>query len=152
MRKWQKLTLATSVAVAAACALAGSAASRQGLRDASVIELLGRPDEYDGTPVRVTGFLHCKFEDSSIFVAKEHADYLMNGYGLWVSIEPDAVRFQPKERKTLYDFDGKYVLLEGTFKKGRSGHLGAFNGEIREVHRVMELTRYYDGAEEVSRR
>jgi hypothetical protein len=109
----------------------------------SIVDLLARPEAYDGKFVRVEGFLHVHFEGTALFMTKEHADYLMCKYGFWVSL--DEVKYPAK------DFDGKYVLLEGTFNRANKGHMRLWSGELRDVSRVMELTRFYDGAKAVTK-
>lgn len=110
----------------------------------SILDLLARPDAYDGKFIRIDGFLHVKFEDCAVFMTKEHADYLMGKYGLWVS-------FKTGEFIKQKDYDCKYVLLEGVFNKSGHGHMQLFGGELREVSRVLELTHWYDGSKELTK-
>jgi len=109
----------------------------------SIVDLLARPDAYDGKFVRLDGFLHVKFEGTAVFMTKEHADYLMCKYGLWVSFKDGDVKAR--------DFDCKYVLLEGIFNKANKGHMGLWSGELRDVSRVTEKTRFYDGAKALTK-
>ena len=119
---------------AAACILgtaapgAPAASQPAALEHVSIVDLLARPDAYDGKPVRVEGYLHDKFEDHGLYMTKEHADYLMGKYGVWVSFRQKSVALQPEGKTKTSDFDCKYVLLEGVFNKSGKGHMGLFGG------------------------
>jgi hypothetical protein len=111
----------------------------------SLIRLLTRPEDYHNKFVRVEGYMHKKFENSAIYISKETADYLINDCALWVSYGDKELALEPDTEKGVLYFDGKYVLIEGIFDREKKGHLGAYPGEIREINRIMELKRYYDG-------
>lgn len=121
----------------------------------SMWQLIANPDVYHNRFVRVHGFLHLKFEDSGLYATKDDADYLIGKNALWVTYSGEGLKLEPNNpklklsRNELEYFDGKYVLLEGIFNKGNCGHMGAFAGEIKDVTRVVELKRWYDGKKEL---
>jgi len=122
------------------------------LRPPSLISILSNPEKYDGKRVRVTGFLHFQFEDSALYFSKDAADYLILENAIWVrynekpSLEPQISQDKLKNRTINLDyFDGRYVMLEGTFKMNERGHLGAFSGTLENVTRVLENRRFFDG-------
>ena len=121
----------------------------------SLVQLLANPDQYHGKRVRVTGFLHSKFEDSALYLSKADGDHLVGSNGFWIEYADD-VRFMPTTQSrsdsinSVY-FDGKYVTADGVFNKDTRGHLSSFAGTIEEVDRVVENRRWYNGSEELWR-
>jgi hypothetical protein len=121
----------------------------QEFADASFIQLLATPEKFTGKRVRVSGYLRVTFEGNALYLYKDAADHIISEQALWTdyakrpSLEPanPATGKQPK----LADFDGRLVLIEGTFDATQRGHMGMFSGTIRDITRVMELIRYYDG-------
>ncbi|MEA3189262.1 MAG: hypothetical protein QOD99_3092 [Chthoniobacter sp.] len=117
--------------------------------DASLIQLLATPEKFNGKRVRVSGYLRVEFEGNALYLSKDAADNIISEHALWTdyaehpSLEP-ATRPKGKQPK-LADFDARFVLIEGTFDATRRGHMGEFSGTIRDITRVMELIRYYDG-------
>ena len=121
----------------------------------SMINLIATPEKYHGKKVMVEGFLHVQFEDNVIYMHKDDGDYLMGKNGLWVSyakepsLEPLCEKqFAALARKLTY-FNGRYVLIRGTFNMERKGHMGATSGTIEEVTRVLEQRRWFDGQKSV---
>lgn len=121
----------------------------------SMWQLIANPDVYHNRFVRVHGFLHLKFEDSGLYATKDDADYLIGKNALWVTYSREGLKLEPNNpklnpsRSELEYFDGKYVFLEGIFNKSNCGHMGAFAGELKDVTRVVELKRWYDGKREL---
>ena len=99
----------------------------------SLVELIARPELYDGKQVRVIGFVNFEFEGNGLFISKEDWRQSITRNGLW--IEPPAgfvshsgpARRQPNQR---------YVLVEGTFNARESGHMGMWSGTIEHVTRL----------------
>jgi hypothetical protein len=123
---------------------AGSASATQ----VSLVRLIARPEPYHGKRVRVSGFLHQKFEDSALYLSKADADHLITANAIWVRYDPK-VQLEPEEgsAKDLDYFDGRPVMLEGIFNMNQHGHRGAFSGVLERVVRVLEESRTYDGRE-----
>jgi hypothetical protein len=119
------------------------------------VKLLASPETYTGKRVRVAGFLHVKFEDSALYLTKDDGDFVTLANAVWIeydsnpSLELQERKRTGETRNDLKQFDGKYVLLEGTFTPDRRGHLGAFQGTIEKVTRVLEKKRWYDGSKEL---
>lgn len=118
----------------------------------SLIQLIADPDKYHGKFVRVSGYLHNKFEDSGLYLSKEDADYLVCTNSLWIQYNDKNVMLQGlKKNPSLNYFDCKMVLVEGTFDKESHGHRGMWAGELKHVSRVLELTRWHDGVTDVTK-
>jgi hypothetical protein len=127
----------------------------QEFADASLIQLLATPEKFTGKRVRVSGYLRVKFEGNALYLSKDAADYIISEHALWTdyaehpSLEP-ANPTKGKQPK-LADFDARFVLIEGTFDALQRGHMGMFGGTIRDITRVMEYFRYYDGRTQLRR-
>lgn len=93
--------------------------------DVSLIALIATPEKYDGQLVRVIGFLRIGFEMTAIYPHEQDCLIGATRNGLWVGIDPE---------KT--EMDWTYVLLEGAFRAGDHGHMGAYSGAIRDVSRL----------------
>ena len=116
----------------------------------SLIKLIANPERYHGKRVRVDGYLHVKFEDSGIYLSKLDEDHLNARNGLWISYAGKVMRQVSRRSKGKATsnkyFDCKMVLVEGVFNKDSRGHLGAWSGELKGVYRLLERTRWFDGA------
>ena len=119
----------------------------------SLIQLIATPEDFNGKKVRVSGFLHVKFEDSVLYLSKDHADHIMGRNGLWIDYSQNIDTF-PEDIEDIIYFDGKAVTLEGIFifeDEMGHGHFGLNSGMISETDRIIELNKYYDGGIELER-
>ncbi len=107
--------------------------------NASIVQILAHRDRYHGNEVQIKGYLLVRFEGTAIYLSKEDADYGMTRNGFWVDFNKRAVPYEGIVGPTQYD--RKYVLIEGTFDKDRMGHMSAYQGTIKNVTRVYELTK-----------
>ena len=102
----------------------------QPTRDVTVAQLLATPGQFDGKRVRVTGYYHSEFEDSSLY-DKKGDDF---SKAVWV----DGQSTFAKETDLHWTDDG-HATIEGTFLKGPGGHMGAFSGEIQRITKFISL-------------
>jgi hypothetical protein len=96
-----------------------------------MIQLIANPSKYHGKWVQIHGYLHVRFEDYAIYFSKESADHLWGCNGFWVDFDKTAISYDGAKQ-----FDGKHVLIEGTFDKDDYGHLGLWKGAITKVNRI----------------
>ena len=109
----------------------------------SMIELLSNPEKFHGKFVQVSGYLHNKFEDSTLYLSKEDADYLNGRQGIWL-VWGDKMKTEPNKPGEY--FDCKHVLVEGIFDKTIGGHMGLTSpAGIRDISRISEDPRIFDG-------
>jgi hypothetical protein len=108
--------------------------------NASIVQILAHRDRYHGKEVQVKGYLRVEFEGTAIYLSKEDADYGMTRNGFWVSFDKRTVPY--KGLAGPVQFNRKYVLIEGTFDKDLMGHWSAWQGTIKNVSRVMELSKH----------
>jgi hypothetical protein len=91
--------------------------------DVSMIQLIARPDDFDGEYVRVVGFHRHEFEGYALYLHREDYERGLTKNGLWMEGAPE--------------HDGAYVLVEGQFNARKTGHLGMWSGEIEAVTRIV---------------
>ncbi len=65
-------------------------------------------------------------------ISKEDADYGITTNGIWVS----------ENKYVTAAMDNRHVLLEGGFDRKDRGHMSAWQGSIKDVSRVYELTKF----------
>jgi hypothetical protein len=97
------------------------------LYGASIVQLLARPEVFDGKKVRVTGFIHFEEEGNGIYLHQEDYQRHLNSNGLWVEVR--------KGTKVGSQCQDRYVLIEGVFHAADHGHMGLWNGAIKDVTR-----------------
>ncbi len=90
----------------------------------SLVELIARPELFNGRRVRVIGFVNVEFEGNGIYLSREDWRHAISRNGLWID-PPDSVR-TPIQR---------YMIVEGTFDAAHRGHMGMWSGAIRQVTR-----------------
>jgi hypothetical protein len=93
--------------------------------ETTIIQLLARPELFDGKRVVIRGYVHREFEDNGIYIRQEDfADHLTHN-GLWIGGFRDEARMQNCQ-------DG-YVTLVGVFHAQEYGHMGAWSGTIDDI-------------------
>src|SRR5207344_2388840 len=85
----------------------------------SLIQLIARPSDYDGRPVRVIGFARLEFEGHGLFLLREDDEQYLATNAVWVDVEL---------RPEFTALNGRYVIVEGVFEAKNMGHSGAFRG------------------------
>jgi hypothetical protein len=105
----------------------------QSVNRVSLVSLIANPAAYDGRPVRVIGAFQLAFEGNQLCLHKEDLTHGLSSNCFW--IEPDLTKLGVSYAK-LAEFNGKYVLVEGTFVQGNHGHMGMFSGAITPIWRV----------------
>src|SRR5213080_578207 len=99
----------------------------------SLIELIARPELYDGRRVRVIGFVNFEFEGDAIFLSSEDWKHSVVTNSLWVEAPPG---FQSDSGPARKQPNRRYVIIEGTFNARKRGHLGLGSGAIEHVTRI----------------
>lgn len=94
------------------------------LYDASLVQLIARPELFNGRKVRVIGFVNLEFEGNGIYLSREDWRHAIYQNGLW--IEPPA---------SVRDSLQRYMIVEGTFNAAHRGHMGMWSGAIERITR-----------------
>ena len=90
----------------------------------SLIQLIARPDDYDGEYVRVKGFYRYEHEGTALYLHREDYEHGVYSNGLWISLDA------PEAGMT-------YQLVEGRFNAKNRGHEGLWSGAIESVTRMV---------------
>ena len=99
----------------------------------SLIELVARPEAYDGKRVRVIGFVNFEFEGNGLYVSREDWEQSILRNGVWIDPPPG---FESDSAPSSRQPNQRYVIVEGTFHAGRGGHLGMWSGSLGSVTRL----------------
>ena len=97
--------------------------SKESPLDVSLIQLIARPDDFDGEYVRVLGFYRHEFEGNALYLHREDYEHGLSKNAFWLDGKPE--------------YDKRYVLVQGRFNATRLGHLGAFSGTIENLTRIQ---------------
>lgn len=101
--------------------------------DASIVELLARPEKFDKRLVRIEGYMKLEFEGNAIYLHKEDAEVGMTRNGFWLSLDK-------RTREAMAACKGgSYVSIEGRFVSGENGHMGLWSGTISDISRCVPL-------------
>jgi hypothetical protein len=102
-------------------------------RKISVITGPGELPAHNGQLVRVSGFLHAEFESVGLYPSRRALEE--GSRAPWVALNalwPDEPYWHTKGPA----ISDRCVTVEGTYSAGPGGHLGMFNGTIRDVLRL----------------
>ena len=105
------------------------------LKDVSLLALIGNPERFHGQRVRVIGYARFGMEDTLLLPYREDhmAGHPTNG--VWLDMDP----LTPRVRQG-------YVIVEGSFNKDNTGHMGSCpTGAIEQIGRLEEWEALQDG-------
>jgi hypothetical protein len=74
----------------------------------SLVELIVRPEWYDGRKVSVMGVLSFRTEDQALYVSTEDLQHMNTGASVWVDVENPC--------SDCRDLDGRWVVVVGVFR------------------------------------
>jgi hypothetical protein len=98
----------------------------------SIVELIGRPDEFVGKRVQIIGFVHLEFEGHGIYLHEEDSRLNITKNGLWLDFRGPSVERLCAPVEGPQD---QYMIVEGVFRKGPAGHFGMWSGELTDLSR-----------------
>ena len=96
--------------------------------------LIGNPERYNDTLVRVQGIVNLAFEGNALYLTKEHWQHGVTKEAVWLSIEDNSTGANLRD---FSKYNGEYVLIEGRFNSEMNGHLGLFSGSIVRINRIL---------------
>jgi hypothetical protein len=117
----------------------------------SMIQLIANPKSFNGKRVQLSGFMHLKFEDCALYLSRDDANYLRSENALWLDFveTPHLETLQNDSIRSLSYYDGKYVVIRGTYNYNNQGHLGAFSGAIEDIYYIFEARQWYNGKQDI---
>ena len=99
----------------------------------SLLELIARPEAYDGKRVRVIGFVNFEFEGNAIYLSSSDWEHQVVANSVWV--DPPA-GFESDSGPAKKQPNRRYVILDGTFNAHKRGHLGLVSGGLEHITRL----------------
>ncbi len=96
----------------------------------SLIKLISNPEKYHNKPIQVVGYLHLEFEGNAIYINELDYKHSLNKNGFRVSFKNKDLMAKAMK------LNDKYVLIEGVFDAENTGHMGLWNGEIKNITRI----------------
>lgn len=100
------------------------------LYEVSLVELIARPERFEGKRIRALGFVSLGFEDSGLYLSRADWENGVRKNGLWIDEPPPSA-----EGAKTWLWNKRYVLVEGTFTSADTGHFGMWSGRIMNVQR-----------------
>jgi hypothetical protein len=95
--------------------------------DASFIQLIARPETFNGKRIQVVGFVNLEFEGNALYLSEELQRHGNTRDAVWLDIS-DIAR-APTFRRG-------YAYVQGTFTAGPGGHFGMFAGTLSKIQRL----------------
>jgi len=99
----------------------------------SLVELITRPEIYDGRRVRVVGWLNFEIEDSALYLSQTDSENGLTRSAVWIDPPPN---FASARGPTGPQPNRRYVIVEGTFNARRRGHMDRYSGALEAVTRL----------------
>ena len=115
---------------------AGDGSGRCTLWAPSLIELIARPEVYDGKRVVVSGFISFEFEGNALYLSANDWEHGILANSLVIEPPPGFESDTAPARKAV---NRRYVMLEGTFDARKRSHLGVVSGAIGHISRLGPL-------------
>jgi len=111
--------------------------------DVSIIQLISNPIEYHEKYIRVIGIGNLEFEGNSVYLCKDSWFNFVSKNALWLSIGGEIIddelwyyiNGELISEEDAQKYNGKYVLIEGTFDMNITGHRGLYSGGIYNINR-----------------
>jgi hypothetical protein len=98
----------------------------------SLVQLIAKPEAFDGKYVQVQGFVCIEHEGTAIYLHREDAEHMLTRNGLWLAVN-DAAPAGSSEAMVK----DRYALIEGRFNAQSKGHRGLWSGAIENVTRMQ---------------
>jgi len=102
-----------------------------------MVQLFATPERFDGKRVAAAGWCNLEFEGNALYLHEDDFRYGLVTNALWLEVPhplPESYR----------SAQGGYAGVVGTFRAGRGGHLGRYNGSIlvEELQRVPSRAEF----------
>ena len=97
----------------------------------SMVQLIAGVPELEGKRVQVIGYVHLEFEGQGLYLHEEDFRQGISNNGLWLDFRgPAAERLCP-----ITGPQDRYMIVEGVYHSGPSGHFGMWSGELTDISR-----------------
>lgn len=104
----------------------------------SYYKLLARPEDYEGKRIQVLGVLFISSEDN---VASLYPN--MESFHHQVKVDSLSLGFTSEQWKRFVSLNGRFVAIEGTFKRIAEADAYSAAGAVAPATRLVDFTDYY---------
>ncbi|WP_179346703.1 hypothetical protein [Winogradskyella ursingii] len=101
----------------------GNAEILQKVSLTNISELSENRTEFDNDTLKIIGELHLDLENKGIYVESEK---------IWIKSFKPATELDSVWKK----MNGRKVEIIGLYKAGKTGHLGLYNGQLKEIYYI----------------
>ena len=121
--------------------------------EVSIIQLIANPAEYHGKKIQIHGVGNLSYEGTSVYLSIDNWYYMSSKNAIWVSMDSEMIDgelwYYINGELISYEdaqkYNGKYVLIDGTFDMDETGHRGGFSGMIYDITRFSDFSDMYRG-------
>ncbi|WP_309897491.1 hypothetical protein [Archangium sp.] len=96
----------------------------------SIIQLIARPELYDGKVVQLVGYGTFEHEGTAIYLHAQDYEYGVSRNSVWLSLG--------EKWKGSFGTQPRYVLVRGVFRAGDGGHKGLHSGDLSDIERLED--------------
>jgi hypothetical protein len=89
----------------------------------NISDLMQNPTAFDNDTLKIVGELHLDLENKGIFSKSEK---------IWINSFKPATELDSVWKR----INGKKVEIIGLYKAGKTGHLGLYNGQLKEIYYI----------------
>jgi len=89
----------------------------------NISDLMQNPTGFDNDTLKIVGELHLDLENKGIFSKSEK---------IWINSFKPATELDSVWKR----INGKKVEIIGLYKAGNTGHLGLYNGQLKEIYYI----------------
>lgn len=101
----------------------GDAELSQKIELTNIRDLVKNPTEFDNDTLKISGELHLDLENKGVFYKSQK---------IWIDSFKPATELDSVWEK----MNGKKVEIIGLYKTGKTGHLGLYDGQLKEVYYI----------------
>lgn len=104
----------------------------------SYYKLLARPEDYEGKRIQVLGVLSISSEDNAASLYPN-----MESFHHQVRVDSLSLGFTSEQWKRFVSLHGRFVAIEGTFKRIAEADEYSAAGAVAPATRLVDFTDYY---------
>lgn len=102
----------------------------------SLIELISNKTNFHGKTALAEGYAVIGFENISLSLTKDNAEYGITKNGVWIDFEEQFLK-----TNDIRKLNGKWIFVVGKFDANEKGHLGLWSGSVTDINRVGLLRK-----------
>ena len=114
----------------------------------SIIQLIANPAEYHGKKILVEGVVDLSYEGTAVYLCIDNWYYLASKNAIWLKIPLEVIddelwyyiNGRLISEEDAREYNGKYVLIEGTFDMYDTGHRDLFSGGIFDITSFIDTS------------